>query len=164
MIQNTGIRESVNRLELNHFVVTQQSHTDLASLRMWSEILRAGNETYLIRFELISLVNANSPLGHGVSQMVIKSITGCSISSTVVDLPCITVMHGDLPSRSIDSPPEKIVKVSLHRTAAPREMHKINVYRQILIAFKYLLTPFLLSLNLLYELVYTFLTFHPYLS
>lgn len=53
-----------------------------------------------------------SPLAQGLSQMVTKSTTACSISRTVVSLPCITVMHGDLPPRSMDSPPENIVNVS----------------------------------------------------
>lgn len=56
----------------------------------------------------------NLPLDQGLSQMVMKSTTGCSISSTVADLPwCSTVMHGDFPSRSVDRPPENIVNVSL---------------------------------------------------
>lgn len=55
----------------------------------------------------------HSPLDQGLSHMVIKSTTGCSISSTVVDLPWSTVIHGDFPSRSIDKPPENIVNVSL---------------------------------------------------
>lgn len=54
-----------------------------------------------------------SPLDQGLSHMVMKSTTGCSISRTVVDLPWSTVIHGDFPSRSTDKPPENIVNVSL---------------------------------------------------
>lgn len=54
-----------------------------------------------------------SPLDQGLSHMVMKSTTGCSISRTVVDRPWSTVIHGDFPSRSIDKPPENIVNVSL---------------------------------------------------
>lgn len=61
--------------------------------------------------------------------MVMKSTTGCSISSTVVDLPWSTVMHGDFPSRSVDKPPENIVNVSLcyqisHRKWIPYDGNK----------------------------------------
>lgn len=49
------------------------------------------------------------PLGHGVSHIVMKSTTGCSISKTVVDFPCSTVMQGDFPPFSIERPPENIV-------------------------------------------------------
>lgn len=45
--------------------------------------------------------------------MVMKSTTGCSISRTVVERPWSTVIHCDLPSRSVDKPPENIVNVSL---------------------------------------------------
>jgi hypothetical protein len=42
-----------------------------------------------------------------------------------VDLPCCsTVMHGDLPPRSIDKPPENIVKVSLHDQNEQKERNR----------------------------------------
>jgi len=45
-----------------------------------------------------------------------KSHTACSISSTVVALPTITVMQLDLEPFSEGMPPEKMVKVSLKQT------------------------------------------------
>lgn len=53
------------------------------------------------------------PLDQGVSHIVIKSTTGCSISRTVVAFPCNTVIQGDLPPFSIERPPVNIVNVSL---------------------------------------------------
>lgn len=58
-------------------------------------------------------MKSHVPLSHGLSQIVTKSTTGCSISRTVVCFPCKTVMHGDFPPLSIDKPPENIVNVSL---------------------------------------------------
>lgn len=53
------------------------------------------------------------PLAHGLSHSVIKSTTLCSISSTVVVFPCITVMLGVLPVVSCANPPENITYDSL---------------------------------------------------
>lgn len=104
--RNTESRGSGGLLKLNHFVTTQQLHKVLAYLEEEKEDAIRG----INRSEEIKICHL--PLAQGLSQIVTKSTTGCSISRTVVSFPCITVMHGDLPPRSIDSPPENIVNVS----------------------------------------------------
>ena len=54
------------------------------------------------------------PWFHGVEQIVTKSTTGCSISSTVVLLPRITVIVGVCPDFSYTIPPLNITYGSLH--------------------------------------------------
>ena len=56
------------------------------------------------------------PLFHGVEQMVTKSMTGCSISSTVVLVPRMTVNVGVCPDFSYTIPPLNITYGSLHDT------------------------------------------------
>lgn len=65
----------------------------------------------------------NWPDSHWFSQIDTKSSTLCSISSTVVVFPWITVNEGVFPARSAVNPPENITKFSLHRNRG-RESEK----------------------------------------
>lgn len=70
-------------------------------------------QTYMSRLFFFIWRNDDLLLGHGFSQSVRKSTTGCSISRTVVVLPCMMVMLGVWEAFSMGNPPEKRMNGSL---------------------------------------------------
>ena len=72
---------------------------------------------------------ACAPLSQGVVESVRKSITLCSISRTVVLLPCITVSAGERIARSYGMPPLKMMYGSLqeHQHSASRACKTVTM-------------------------------------
>ena len=77
-------------------------------------IFRTGPTTNI--YIIIRHQNFHSPSSYGVEQRVMKSMTLCSISRTVVPLPCITVKEGARMDLSYGMPPLNITYGSLKQT------------------------------------------------